>query len=123
MTGLNELGARCFTIACDRGFHDHERRRGADGVYTKRGSSLVERMALVGTEVSEAIEELRKCDDPLVGYVEVDGKPQGFASELADIIIRVAEVAAQSGIDLDTIVAHKVAYNETRSDRHGGKLL
>lgn len=50
------------------------------------------------------------------GYI---GKPEGVASELADIIIRTLDAAAAWGIDIEKAVQLKVAYNETREILHG----
>lgn len=49
-------------------------------------------------------------------------KPIGIPSELADIIIRVGDIAGYYGIDLEAAVVEKMTYNETRGYRHGGKL-
>jgi NTP pyrophosphatase (non-canonical NTP hydrolase) len=49
-------------------------------------------------------------------------KPIGLPSELADIIIRVLDLAASLDIDMDKAVIEKMQHNATRSARHGGKL-
>lgn len=51
-----------------------------------------------------------------------DCKPEGFATEMADVIIRVVETCYKYGIDLDAVTAIKMEYNATRPFRHGGKL-
>jgi len=48
-------------------------------------------------------------------------KPEGIPSELADIIIRVLDICGFHGIDIAHALADKMAYNETRQYRHGGK--
>lgn len=48
-------------------------------------------------------------------------KPEGIPSELADIIIRVLDICGYHRIDIAAAIADKMAYNETRSHRHGGK--
>jgi hypothetical protein len=48
-------------------------------------------------------------------------KPIGLPSELADIIIRVLDLAAILGIDMDAAVIEKMEYNANREHRHGGK--
>lgn len=48
-------------------------------------------------------------------------KPVGLPSELADIIIRVLDFAAQQRIDIDLAVVEKMEYNASREHRHGGK--
>lgn len=49
-------------------------------------------------------------------------KPEGIPSELADIIIRVLDICGHLDIDIANALADKMAYNETRPYRHGGKL-
>ncbi|WFR64178.1 hypothetical protein P9222_08390 [Paenibacillus amylolyticus] len=50
-------------------------------------------------------------------------KPCGIPSELADIVIRVLDVCGHYGIDLEKAIQEKMAYNATRPQRHGGKVL
>lgn len=76
----------------------------------KSGPYLVGLLALIGTEVSEAIEAERKQD------------LDNLAEELADIILRVGDLAAFVHIDLDKVVREKMAANDARPVRHGGKL-
>lgn len=82
--------------------------------YEKRNAG--ELLMLVVTEAAEAMEEYRRFGDftaPTNAH-ESDGKPVGFASELADIIIRVGDMAEGLGIDLEAAVIEKMAYNKTR---------
>lgn len=80
------------------------------------------RLALVHSEVSEALECVR--DGELYdNSVTESGKPVGLASELSDIIIRVLDIAGSLGIDLQAALEVKHAYNETRPHRHGGRKL
>lgn len=46
-------------------------------------------------------------------------KPKGFDIELADIIIRVGDLAGALDIDLDAAVQRKHAYNVGRPRKHG----
>lgn len=43
------------------------------------------------------------------------------AEEMADVIIRLGDMAQEYGIDLQTAVIQKMLYNESRPHRHGGK--
>lgn len=79
-------------------------------------------LALISTEVSEAIEEIRNGHAPAKAYTQ-DGKPEGVPSELADIVIRCFDFADIHGIDLDAAITQKIAYNRTRTHRHGDKAL
>lgn len=53
---------------------------------------------------------------------KVPMKPEGVPSEIADIVIRCADVAERCGFDLEAAIIEKMAYNKTRSYRHGGKV-
>ncbi len=56
-------------------------------------------------------------------YTGLTAKPEGVPSELADVVIRVLDIADLYGIDLEATIAEKVAHNATRGHRHGGKTL
>lgn len=49
-------------------------------------------------------------------------KPEGVAVELADAVIRIADLCGYLGIDLDTVISEKMAYNETRPFKHGKRF-
>lgn len=48
-------------------------------------------------------------------------KPEGFVVELADIIIRVMQLAGALGLPLQQAMEEKLRYNQTRPYRHGKK--
>lgn len=106
--------------------------------------SMGDVLALVHSEVSEALEENRNGHAPTETYFPNAGmhgpqassplqelawarsygwKPEGVPSELADIIIRVLDIAGYYGIDIEHAMLVKTGYNEGRSYRHGGKTL
>lgn len=79
-------------------------------------------IALMHSELSEALEEVRK--HRLTGMYEGEnGKPEGLAIELADCIIRILDFAEHANLDMQAAIALKMAYNKTRPYRHGGKKL
>lgn len=79
--------------------------------------SIDSRLCLIHSEVSEALEDYR--DDLMVTTIDEKGKPRGFPSEMADIMIRVADLAGYLKIDLDREIRIKSDYNETRPLKHG----
>lgn len=104
---LHSIAEEVHKIAVDHGWWEGERNTG-------------ELLALIHSEVSEALEDWREGHMSLY-HEEILRKPCGFPSELADIIIRVLDLCAQLGIDIDAVVREKIEYNRTRPYRHGGK--
>lgn len=100
-----------------------------------RLKTIPTKLMLVVSECSEALEEYRDgrmeerfdaghgtTDKP----VAEDGqllKPVGFPSELADIVIRVFDLAGALGVDIAEAIYRKMAFNQTRPFRHGGKAV
>ena len=83
---------------------------------------IAAKLALIHSEVSEALECVRN-DDLSPRHDALTGKPEGLPSELADIVIRVADLCGALNIDLDAAVKEKMAFNTTRTHRHGGRAL
>lgn len=80
--------------------------------------SVPECLALIHSEISEALEDYRN------GAMDVtyEGeKPVGFPVELADSVIRITDLAERMNIDLEWWIAAKHSYNRTRPFRHGNK--
>jgi len=78
-----------------------------------------QKLLLIVGEIAEAHEELRSNDDPHHVYYRNDGKPEGFAFELADVFIRLADLVGALGIDLGAHVRIKHEFNLTRPHKHG----
>lgn len=82
-----------------------------------------ELIALCHSELSEALEEYRYGHEPHETYYPSGDKPEGIPSELADVVIRIIDMCAYYGIDLESAIEAKHAYNKTRPYKHGGKVL
>jgi len=114
---ISELVSKAHTNAKNHGFWDPP---------LPFGTAI----ALIHSELSEAPEEER-AGRPLMYFKEVNGfivtefnewrgeKPEGVAVELADAVIRIADLCGYLGIDLEKAIAEKMAYNETRPYKHG----
>lgn len=105
---LNDIAHLAHENAKLKGWWDDER-------------NVPELLALVHSEVSEALEDYRDGRPLNEVLINREGKPVGFPTELADVIIRIADLAGRYGIDLDAAVEAKMRYNATRPHRHGGK--
>lgn len=103
---IDEMVARCYQQAVDKG-------------WTEKDVTVIEQVALLHSEVSEALESWRN-GEPL-SWTDKDGKPQGVASEYADIMIRLGHYLTQLHIDIEYEVKRKLEYNMTRPYRHGDK--
>jgi hypothetical protein len=112
---LNDLCYKAHHMAAEKGFWDECKED--PGLLTNLGAKI----ALIHAEVSEALEEYR-AGHPLDETRIEDGKPEGFGVELADIVIRVADLAQKAGVNLGAMVNLKFRYNETRPVRHGKKF-
>lgn len=125
MKTINELVKEAHENAVSKGWWEEDR-------------SFGELIALMHSELSEALEDYRN-GKPLdsnwyekkgaIGaqsaneQVEPDWKPCGIPSELADVVIRVFDACGRYGIDLESAITEKMAYNATRPHKHGGKVI
>jgi NTP pyrophosphatase (non-canonical NTP hydrolase) len=111
---LADMADEVFQIECMLGWQPNDNRFG-------------ESMALLHSEVSEALEAYRSWGtaDQTAVQIKADQppKPEGVGSELADVLIRLLSSARQYGVDLEAEYERKCAYNRTRTYRHGGKRL
>lgn len=73
-------------------------------------------LALVHSEISEALEADRKnlMDDKITHR-------SGIEVELADAMIRILDYAGANNLDLGGAIEEKLAYNKTRPHKHGKK--
>ena len=135
---IKELVQEAHENAVKHGFWEHK---------PEIGTSI----ALIHAELSEALEEERagrphvwhECkaphaggDDYVCGAKEANhgiclsstgnclyrGKPEGLAIELADAVIRIADMCGAYGIDLEAAIEEKMQYNKSRPYKHGKKF-
>lgn len=118
---INALIADAHETAVSKGWWEKHRRALAFMPELKP-DLMVALLGLVDSETAEAMEEVRAgCDATALLYA-TDGKPMGIASELADVLIRIFDMAGEHNIPLAEALRMKLAYNKTRAYRHGGKL-
>lgn len=128
---INKLAQEIHANAKSKGWYDEEKNIG-------------EMLCLIHSEVSEALEADRndnysRADEITLGgladknygasYFDDDTfhnafvrkVKDSFEDELADIVIRVFDMAAYKGIDLEKHIQAKMRYNKLRPHKHGGK--
>lgn len=119
---INELAQEIHQNNKSKGFYEDKKNIG-------------EMLALIHSEVSEALEADRKnryttgtiktinsfgIDEMFLTDFKI-GVKDTFEDELADVMIRVMDLAAYKGIDLEEHIKAKMRYNSTREYKHGKK--
>lgn len=78
------------------------------------------KLMLVVSELVEAHDDLRSGDPERLGYfLNEQGKPEGFSTEIADAIIRLLDLSTHLGLDIGSVIMAKHEYNKTRPYKHG----
>lgn len=123
MKNLNQLAKEAHENAKNKGFYDKP---------LETGTLLM----LIVSELGEAMEADRKGYKPNKNQFEKQLKARGknnfksvfeiwikdcFEDELADAMIRILDLCAFKGVDIQWHVEQKMEYNKTRDKLHGKK--
>jgi NTP pyrophosphatase (non-canonical NTP hydrolase) len=108
---IKELCLKSHALAVEKGWWESGER------------NMGELLCLIHSEVSEALESWRNGEEPLFVKPDKQGvpKPEGLLIELADVLIRIADLCQKKKWDLESALEVKLDYNRTRPHRHGGK--
>lgn len=105
-------------LATSKGWHT---RRDGSPVDPLDPERIASRLANIHAELSEALDAV--AHGQMAFYLGPDGKPEGFGVELADVFIRLCDLAESVGVDIDAMAEAKHKYHRTRPRRHGGKRV
>ena len=103
---LKALGAEINEINRANGWNVLTRNEFADKQY-----KVPAVLALIHSEVSEALEAFRR------------GDRSNFEEEMADVLIRVLDCMSGLDVDIDKVVSAKLDKNRARAYRHGNKRI
>jgi NTP pyrophosphatase (non-canonical NTP hydrolase) len=119
---INNLAKEIHKNNVSKGFYEDKKNIG-------------EMLCLIHSEVSEALEADRKnkyttgtiqtinnfvLDEMFVTDFQI-GVKDTFEDELADVVIRVLDLCAFKGIDIESHIEAKMRYNAMREYKHGKK--
>lgn len=107
---IQHLQNTCHGLSCEAGWWG-EHARTEVGLASPTPQDVAEKMLLIHCELSEAVEGRRKdlMDDHLPHR-------KMFDVELADVAIRLFDLAGAMRIDLAGAIVEKMAYNTKRKD-------
>jgi NTP pyrophosphatase (non-canonical NTP hydrolase) len=111
---INELAEECSAATESKGFLDND--LGSDF------AQVVAKIALIGTEVSEALAVHRDFyddDDEDVTTRMTPLQESDLTEEVADIVIRCLDLCGYLDLDLGNAILDKMAKNRERVPKHG----
>lgn len=128
MISLSELQKQVHQLAREKGWWPVVKTKAQGERLNLEEVNIPEKLMLMTSELGEALEWYRKQDEEFLPFetpVMYTGnnqeKPDGFWIELADVIIRILDLAGAYGIDMESLIKEKHEYNKTRPFRHGNK--
>lgn len=108
MKSVQQLQIECHDIAEQQGFHSLDPK-------SKQGFMML--MALVHTEVSEAVQYVKKN----VVAAPTDSDLDSIGEEFADTVIRLLDIAQMLGINMQSSIETKMEFNKARGYRYNWK--
>jgi NTP pyrophosphatase (non-canonical NTP hydrolase) len=126
MAHINEVAKECHQNSVDHGFYENE------------NQNVGEKIALIHSELSEALEANRKGGGNTIkvksailkGILEIQDDEEfkeafklnvkdTFEDELADAVIRIFDLAEWKGINIERHILAKHRFNKLRPHKHG----
>lgn len=111
---IKKMQDKAFANALKHGFHH-------------KGQNIGEMLMLIVSELGEALEADRK-NKHCYKTIDIENLSceqfnlvvkDTFEDELADVVIRVADLCGYLGIDMESHIKAKMKYNDSRPYKHG----
>jgi NTP pyrophosphatase (non-canonical NTP hydrolase) len=115
---FNNVQAEAYTVNCQNGFWDARNKLIESGMVGAVETVALSCLALVTSEVAEAMEAVRKHD--LKTWGDADTKDT-LVAELAGTVIRCMDLAERFNLPLAQAIVREIERNSKRGYMHGGK--
>jgi NTP pyrophosphatase (non-canonical NTP hydrolase) len=106
---FKDLQNQVYILSVEKGFWDKK-------------LNVLKEIALIHSELSEAVKEIETGRGLTEIYYDVNDKPLGFGIEIGDAMQRLMSLASEVGIDLEQAILMKHEYNKKRPYRHGKRV-
>lgn len=115
---FDETQREAHRVNVSNGWWDDRRWLMTSGIHGAQANVILACLALVTSEVAEAIEAVRKHDPRTWSDAETKDT---LVRELAGAVVRIMDLAEELGLPLAEAIRAEIRANTDRGHKHGGK--